>query len=283
MPFPRRLIAGVRSGTKNFPLSKRMKLDEAYEDHKVFRQLSDYSDFYKSLSFSVFGFVTLGTKAVCNIDSYVYSSVHGTLESIKHALLNRRISDAYALLRRYYDSAIINVYSNLYLKNNLTIANFVVDQIQNWLEGKNRLPEYRVMSNYIRASAELAKLNTLLYADTTYKEIRDRCNDFTHYNFYRNVLFNDNEVFLNRTRTLEGFSKDLDNIMIFHLSYLFSLNEHYMMSSDYVDSLECGSTPPKDSQYFVAPFVQEIFDSVIKKNRMDIATELMNSTDMKLE
>lgn len=259
-----------------------MRLDETYQDHHVFRHLSEYADFYKSLSFSVFGFVTLGTKAACNIDSYVYASIQGTLESIKHSLLNRRISDAYTLLRRYYDSAIINVYSNLYLKDNFSIANFVVDQIQNWLEGKDQLPDYRVMSQYIRKSAELAKLNKLLYANTTYKEIRDRCNAFTHYNFYRTVLFNDSEVFLNRTRTLERFSKDLDSILILHLSYLFSLNEHYMMSSDYADSLECGSIPPKDSQYFVAPFVQNIFDSVIKKNRMDIATEIMNSSGMKL-
>lgn len=260
-----------------------MRLDETYEGHEVFRHLSEYADFYKSLSFSVFAFVSLGTKAVCNIDSYVYTSMRGTLESIKHNLLNRRIADAYTLLRRYHDSAIINVYSNLYLKNHFSIENFVVDTIQNWLEGKKGLPRYDAMSKYIKASPELAEVYSLLHTNATYQEIRKRCNDYTHYNFYRTLLFNDSDVFMNRTKTLEQFSKDLDNILILHLSYLFSINKHYMMSSDYVDSLECGSTPPKDSQYFVAPFVQEIFDSVIKKNRMDIATELMNSTDMKLE
>mgnify|MGYP001566673545 FL=1 len=233
---------------------------------------------------SIFGFLTMGTKAVCNIDSYVYSSMQGTLESICHVLQNGRISDSYALLRRFYDSAIINIYSNLYLQNHFSIENFIVAKIDNWLKGKQRLPEYRVMSNYIRNSPRLATITDLLFSDTTYKNIRDRCNDHTHYNFFDNVLCNDNQVYIkSRITILDSFSKDLENILILHLSYLFFLNDHYMMSSDYVDHLECGQTPPEGSQYFVAPFVQELFDSAIKKSRMDIAVAIKNNTQMKLE
>jgi len=210
--------------------------------------------------------------------------IQGTLESVSRVLHNGRISDSYALLRRYYDSAIINVYSNLYLKNNFSIEKFVVDQIDGWLKGKKQLPEYRVMSNYIRTSPHLTKINDLLFGGTTYKGIRDRCNDHTHYNFFHNVLSNDNQVYLkDRIETLDGFSEDLENTLILHLSYLFFLNDHYMMSSDYVDHLECGQTPPEDSQYLVAPFIQTIFDSVIKKNRMDIAVAIKSNTAMKLE
>jgi len=261
-----------------------MMLDHAYKGHRVFQQLAKYSNFYESLSMSVFGFATLGTKAACNIDSYVYTSIKGTLESISLVLSSGRIGDAYALLRRYYDSAIINIYSNLYLKENFSIENFVVKQIHDWLHGKQCLPDFRVMSNYIRASSKLKRINDLLYLSSTYKGIRERCNDFTHYNFYSNVLFNDNQVFLkDRVAVLDRFSKDLESILILHLSYLFYLNEHYMMSSDYMDHLECGLTPPHDSQYLVAPFIQEMFDSVIKKSRMDIADEIKKSSAMKLE
>ena len=86
----------------------------------------------------------------------------------------------------------------------------------------------------------------------------------------------------NRTAILNRFSKDLENIFVFHLSYLFYLNDHYMMSSDYVDSLESGLTPEEGSQYYVAPFIQEIFDSVIKKSRMDLAIEIKTKTSMLL-
>jgi hypothetical protein len=54
------------------------------------------------------------------------------------------------------------------------------------------------------------------------------------------------------------------------------------MSSDYIDSLDCGVTPEPDSQYFVAPFVQEIFDTLITKNRADLSTEIKKKTIMRL-
>jgi hypothetical protein len=145
-----------------------MVTDEEYNNHDVFSELECYIDFYKSLSWSVFSFCSMGTNAICNIDSYVYSSIQGTLESIRMILNNGRINDAYALLRKYFDSAIINVYSNLYLKDHFSIENFVVEKINNWLKGKERLPEYRIMPNYIRSSDKVAVINNLLYADDRY-------------------------------------------------------------------------------------------------------------------
>ena len=84
--------------------------DKSYQDHRVFSELKRYADFYESLGTSVFSFCSMGTEAH-NIDTYVYSSIKGTLESVSTVLTNGRINDAYALLRKYYDSAIINVYS----------------------------------------------------------------------------------------------------------------------------------------------------------------------------
>lgn len=84
-------------------------------------------EFYRQLATSVFSFATMGTKAIYNIDTYVYSSMQGTLESMRAILLAGRINDAYALLRKYHDSAVINVYSNLYLHNNFSIEKFIVE------------------------------------------------------------------------------------------------------------------------------------------------------------
>src|SRR3546814_13983086 len=85
---------------------------------------------------SVFSFATMGTKAIGNIYTYVYSSMQGTVVSMRTILLTGRINDAYALLRKYYDSTVINVYSNLYLKKNFSIENFIVEKINNWIQGK---------------------------------------------------------------------------------------------------------------------------------------------------
>ena len=247
-------------------------VDKKYREHPVFAQLSKYAEFYDHLSFAVFGFFTQGTVATVNIDSYVFLAIKGTLESI-HAILHQgRINDAYALLRKYYYSAIINVYTNLYLSDHVSLENFVVEQINRWLKGKEKLPAYRVMMQYIRASEKLAGVNALLYADDTYKQLRDRCNDHTHYNFYQYMLLNNDEIYLsNRMAVLDEFSKDLGDIFVMHFAYLFYLNGHYMMASDYIDSLEVRLPPQEGSQYLVAPFVKDIFDSEIKDRRMDLA------------
>jgi hypothetical protein len=261
-----------------------MITNKAYVEHPVFEQLTKFAEFYKSLAYSIMLFVSMGTRSVINIDTYVYSSMQGTLESIHDILMKGHINDAYTLLRKFYDAAIINIYTNLYLDENFSIENFVVEKIEKWLKGNEQLPDIRGMNNFIKQSKQVSKIYELLHKDKRYSELRDRCNDHTHYNFYSNVLLNDGQIFLrNRIVILNKFSEDLENIFILHLSYLFYINEHYMMSSDYVDSLDLGTTPEPDSQYFVAPFVQEIFDTIITTKRADLAAEIKKKTVMQLK
>ena len=146
-------------------------MDAEHKEHPVFKRLSEYAEFYKDLATSIMGWVTQGTMgSVLNIDTYVYSSMQGTLElNLKDFNEKGRINDLYALLRKYHDLVIINVYSTLYLADNFSIENFVVEKINDWLHGKERLPEYRIMSDYIRKSEKLADINTLLYKDNIKK------------------------------------------------------------------------------------------------------------------
>ncbi|MGZ4079348.1 MAG: hypothetical protein ACXVDW_18035, partial [Bacteroidia bacterium] len=74
-----------------------------YVQHPVFKQLIEYSEFYHSLSDSVMSWVAPGVGSAINIDTYVFSSMQGTLESIHDILKKGRINDSYALLRKYYD------------------------------------------------------------------------------------------------------------------------------------------------------------------------------------
>lgn len=261
-----------------------MTLRREYLENNVFNQLAEMIDFYENLSFQIFGFITSGISTIINIDSSVYSSIQGTMESINIILKEGRINDSYSLLRKYYDSCIINIYSNLYIDDNVNLNNFIATKIDNWLKGKEQLPEYRVMSQYIRSSVKLSKINSLLYKDDRYKIIRRRCNDHTHYNFFYNVILNDNKIYSdNRIKAINAFSSDIVQIFILHLSYLFYLNEHYMASDEYVTSLDLGLIPQENSQYFVAPFIQKIFDNYFKLKRSDIAEIIISETDMILE
>jgi hypothetical protein len=265
-------------------MSKYIKPEgKEYQEHIIFQIIKQCSDFYDSLSDNVFRFISSGTSTLFNIDTYIFMSMQGTLDSINEILSKGRINDSYALLRKYYDSIIINIYAALYLEENKSFENLIVQKIDRWLKGEETLPEYRIMSQYIRDSQKLTPMNNLLYKDETYKKLRNRCNDHTHYNYYYNVLLNDGKVHIsNRLKHLDRLKLDLQNIFILHLSYLFYLNDHYMASSDYVDCLDCGMTPVIGSQYWVATFVQTIFDDVLKKHRPDIADLIKHNTQMEL-
>lgn len=260
------------------------KLGKEYSEHKVFDELKSYSDFYDSLSFSIMGWVSQGTKAILNLDTYAYSSIKGTVDSIREILTKGRINDAYALTRKYFDSTFINIYANLYLQDNFSTDNFIVEKIDNWRKGTETIPEYRVISRYIKESQKLKPISDLLKKDDRYKKLRDRCNDNTHYNFYHNVLLNDNKIHNpNRIKYLDAISFDMRALFIQHFAYIFYLNDHYFMSSDYVDYLDVGMTPEEDSQYWAATFIQAVYTEIIEKYRPDIAKVIKDKTEMKLE
>lgn len=261
-----------------------MNGEDNYFKHKIFDQLTKYADFYKDIALSILPFLAQGTRSLLNLDTYLYSSIQGTLESIRVILINKRINDAYALLRKYYDSIIINIYTNLYLDDHYSLENSIVEKIEDWRSGKEKLPLYSEMINYIRESEKLSEINELLYSGKSpYKDLRKRLNNHLHYNYYRYVMLNICELIIpEREKILNVFSIDLGNLFVMHLSYIFYLNDHYMIASDYLDSIDMGLTPEENSEYFVAPFVQEIFDTEINVRRPDLAKAIKIKTKMML-
>lgn len=259
-------------------------MENQYINHEVFGELQKYIQFYDQFSGLVINFPTLGTSSFINIDTYVYSSMKSSLDSIRTLLSLGRISDSYTLLRKFYDMAIINIYTNLYLAENFGIDNFIVEKVSNWVKGKDKLPgDIRIMKNFIEKSEKVSTITKIINFDKRYSKLRDRCNDYTHYNYYYNVLYNDEQLALSgRIKQLDLFLMDLENIIIYHLSYIFYFNDHYMMSTDYIDNLDCGFTPEEGSQYYVAPFIQGMFTDLLKGNRMDLANEILKSTRMDL-
>lgn len=275
-----------------------------YSQHQVFEKLKYYANFYDLLSFLIMGNCTMGIKEITNLDTFSFSSIKGTIESINEVLSNGRINDAYALLRKYYDSTIINIYVNLFLSDNVSIDNFVVEEIEKWRtetetkiqpdhkpkpKAKSKteiiMPKYGIISDYIKKSNKLVAINKLLNnRKNSYRKIRTRCNDNVHYNFYFNFLLNDNEIHNpDRLEWLNRFSEDIEALFIQHFAYIFYLNDHYMMASNHIDCLDMGMQPKKDSEYWVADFIQDVFDKVIKAKRKDIATAILANTKMQLK
>jgi len=261
-----------------------MHLTKEYIEHPIFSKLEDFSTFYDSLSFSIFRWSSTGTTAIFNIDSYIMSSMKGTVESIKIVLKDGQVNDAYALLRKYHDSIVINIYVSAFLQENCNLETFVVEKINNWIHGKEKLPSYRQMSDYIKTKEALKELSALLSKDERYVKLRSRGNDHMHYNFFYYMMINDKSIYNERwIKFLNTMLSDLINLFIMHFAYLFTLNPHYMISSDYCDALDCDSIPEPGSEYWVANFVQVEFDNTIKKHRTDIASYIKENTMMELQ
>lgn len=265
--------------------NKKPYQTKEYMEHEVFSTLKDLMEFYNALSFNVMRFVTPGiTPRIFNIDTYVYSSIAGTLDSIDLVLEKGRINDAFALLRKYHDAIIMDIYKAIYLKKHHSLKNWIVKDIDDWANGKGHLPWYEGMMKDIRSWKILEKLHAYFDFDGHFAKIRKKCNNHNHYNSFQYMIMNDNEV-LNQHRVvvLDQLSIYMKDIFTLHFAYTISLNAPYIMDSDYVDALDCGLIPEKDSQYRVVPFAQTIFDKYIKSRWAELAEYLKDSCGMQLE
>ncbi len=260
-------------------------LDSSYQEHEVFALLNDYMQFYDDLSFNSFCFISHGIKAAVCIESIIYSSIIGTLQTIELSLRKGRINDAFALIRKYDDELVTSLYVSCYLKNNLSIENgFVVDKINKWIQDIQPLTETtKDMLKYIEKQDTLKDFKSL-FDGTYYKHIRKQCNNHMHFNSLSLMMLNNNTNYIpNRTQYLDELMVYLRDFFIYHFILLFTLNPHYMMASDYIDILDMGGTPEEGSQYWVAPFVQDTFDKHIRPYRPDLATALIDNIPMQLE
>ena len=258
-----------------------MNINYNHLQHKVFDDLKYAVDFYKALSFGVMMYPKMETKRVLNIDTYIFSSIQGTLDSIQTLLELRRINDSYALLRKYSDIAAMNIYSNLVLESEIEEKS--KKDVISWLSGKGKLPEYKEMIRNIIKSKRLEHINKIIKKDDRYQKIRSYCNDHVHYNRIELAFQNDNEIMIIEPETIyDRFRIDFIDIFIFHVSYILSLQNIYMMASDYIDYIECGMTPEPGMEYLVAPYIEEFFVKYLSSNRPDILDVIKDNTEMKI-
>jgi hypothetical protein len=162
------------------------------------------------------------------------------------------------------------------------VENFVVEKINDWLQNKEKLPRFGEMQQYIEKSATLSKMNQLLSKDDRYKKSGKRATIICTIIFYY-LMLNDKELHLGgRVAELSKLEEVLTDIFILYAIYMFTIKPCFITSSDYIDSLEASLEPVEGSQYFVSPFVQEIFDDIINIRRPDLAQELRSTTFIQL-
>ena len=177
------------------------------------------------------------------------------------------ISDAYSLLRKYRDDCFFYLYIVVYDACNRSGSKSpailkMEDNIERWIN--NDLGDLHI-GTVLQAIGQSSQVKDAVqkYSLKSYFDaLGDRLNNYVHSNgvaFYnRNV-----NTYQGKTlqKQLETLLKDMRSITITFLFLLALCSPLSIMSTDYVDSLDCNTTPPEGSQYWVAPFITSFFQN----------------------
>lgn len=270
--------------------------DEPYQSHYVHAYVKSVYEFYHEIGRSPVTFGTIGLKGVIDLDRVIFESLAETIDTISQTLTKGRINDAYALLRKYRDSITSHIYIVLGLKNSFSetksnlIHDFKVDfeknkhigqKIQDWIEGREKLPKYSDMVTYIQNEPFSDEYWALMNKDY-YIDLGKRGNDQLHHNFYGSFFQNIPDYMYDRTPIVDRLCKDIEALFIWHLTYILVFSGGLVMASDHLDYLECGQTPPDNSQFWVAPFALETYDETIRKKFPKLDKLIQNHSYMHL-
>ena len=101
-------------------------------------------------------------------------------------------------------------------------------------------------------------------------------NNYVHNN--GRSFLTDNEVSYNDNKRtamlLRHVHEDITFVTSYFLTVLILIKPDYISSSDYIDFLDIGITPPNDCQYLVASIVQEYIDEFVVKIHPDLKAYL---------
>ena len=237
------------------------------EMHAVEKFLSDFGFLSFGRDFVLCGKYTFSLQMVSTAFELTAGSIISCCES-------GCIADAYSLTRKYRDDLFFYLYIVVYDScNKLDGKSQETDQmeanIERWIN--NNLDDLHIgtvlqaigQSSQARNAVQKYKLKP--YFDTLNKKL----NHYVHSNgvsFYnQNVNAYQGEALQSQ---LEALLEDMRFITITFLFLLTLCAPLSIMSTDYVDCLDCNMTPPDGSQYWVAPFVTAFF-----KRNIDLIDE----------
>ncbi len=250
----------------------KVQLPKEYTEHSIFGDMELMMDIYNFLSYNSFGFIPDGLLGEwINYETYIFSSLKGTIESMKMLLESAHLNDAFAVLRKYFDEIMIAVFYVVYCQDQIKVNRdkilYTVQKLKDWRDGKAKSPKYDAIIKYLKRSKSFSDLMSkfVFEKDRGFGKIRSYLDDNMHINRYVLMLNNDNELHnQRRVNLLNRFHHYLKSIFSFHFTSIIFTTPHYLMATDYRDYLDCGGTPPEGSQNWVAPIGQEAFNKFLK-------------------
>lgn len=274
-----------------------------YYKHKIFEFLEDLYYFYGFIATSscdtADGLMITGKFSV---GYHIYSSIQGTIESIKILIYAGRLNDVFALSRKYDDAILTALYITKLIKQdeskiieteedlNSILTNSLVREWSNkgkqlyWKCDKLK-DEIKKIDKYMW---ELLGLQSNVPSSCKGKEKnqRQKCNDNVHYNSLSVFTNNDYETLQQNNKGLALLNQLYDVLMqsfAMHFSYLYIMKPYIYASNEYISSLEDGIQPEEGSERWVTSIVQDVFDKYIKAEYKEAANYLIKMDLMELK
>ena len=251
------------------------------EGHMLLLDLKAIAEFYRAISYNCFLFLPIGTRGWLNYNSYLFESIAGTISSIDDLVRKGHLNDACVLLRLYFDNIYTDTYIQITLKNRFDVfSNFYVSEVEEWLQKKHRIPSIKKIVTLLETNNITNPIYSILNKNNQLVNYREFLDDCVHGNRYQALLYNCSAIYLeNREKLLIRIQSIVKTLFTLHFSFIFSLNPHYLMASDYRDCIEMGLIPPSGSEYWIAPFAQEAFNKYVNPNK-ELSDYLCFITDL---
>lgn len=133
--------------------------------------------------------------------------------------------------------------------------------------------------SYLRNIESVNEVIVSYNLEANWRIIQDRLNDYTHNN--GRIYTQHNLVQYQQTDVIKSccnavISK-LDFITALFVVLLIIIKPNMIQSTDYLDYLHCGLTPPDDSQYLVAPGIRVFIDEYVNQINPELKVFLRNN------
>lgn len=259
------------------------------ECQQAINKLREIEKFLEEFGFLMFGrdfvFVASEENTIFFSLSSVMISLELTMGNIIACCESACIADANTLLRKYRDDLFFYLYISVYesLDKCSEKAKTMATKIIRWLN--NDLANFHI-DQVLKAIASAPQLSDAVMKynlKESFQKIGAALNSYVHSNGYayynRNAnTYKENEL----SAELKKLEENVRYMTIVFLLLLVFCSPLSIMSTDYIDFLEVNETPPENSQYWVAPFVDQFIKENISLIDMNCLDYLRENTLMQL-
>ncbi|MFA7105694.1 MAG: hypothetical protein WC154_00185 [Candidatus Izemoplasmatales bacterium] len=259
-----------------------------------FKSVKTFDKFTEDNILEIFNDYLENTKTTTHLDlGHMLYNSRNTLYSIRNCVEVLNVSDAMTLFRKFKDDLLLFVYflklskaseEEYNTEEKLEKYNAHVKNAFDW--SNNKLSDFYSHNaiKYLKKDNKIKKLSKSTSILSDLFKLNEGLNNFAHSNGISYITKYNPVHEVKQMMIFLGYMKrELNKVIATILTITFYLSPGYLASTDYVDYLDAGLTPPKGTQYIVASYLQDYIDNKIFKVNPKLKEFLVNNSCMNIK